>query len=87
MKVFWFGLPSWMYCDLQPPGKCFAQELGLVVGTHGLRQATIVLDLLEHAHQTMRLIDVSTSVWSISRLKSSTTVKVRKRRPHARHRS
>ncbi len=41
--------------DLQPAGKCFAQKLWPVVGTHNLRQAMIVLDLLEHAHQTMRV--------------------------------
>lgn len=39
---------------LQPAGKCFAQELGPVVGTHDLRQAMILPDLLGRSGSRQR---------------------------------
>ncbi|PWF20607.1 hypothetical protein TP38_00140 [Xanthomonas citri pv. citri] len=43
----------------------------------------IAFDLVETRTSRCELIEVSTSMCSASRLKSSTTLKVRKRRPHA----
>lgn len=59
------------------------EEFGAVIRAQHLREWPLLSDTLEDAHQRTDMIEVSISIWTISRLKSSVTLKVRNERPQA----